>query len=237
MAAEDVVTLYPHVVLTPEQFSHEVPMSETGSGNDQKQRIIEVLNATTDFLESATDRLLMYRGTAAVPAVTSRYYSRDANSRSDPSVLILDEWPVKDVIVYESSVRTYSTALVLGTDYIVESNKDRARLIRTASATAGPTAWLTGFRSIRVDAQEGFRRTDQTDLTNALLPGEIRKCAARIAARMWAEVKRAKQGIQSNTDVQGTSTRWSESYVTITDAGIIGNIARRGLGAGRRGSL
>lgn len=237
MAAEDVVAPYSYAILTPEQFALEVPFNEQGSANEQKSRIVEVLNAATDVVESATDRLIMYRGTQAAPVVTTRYYSRDPEAREDPSVLILDEWPVRAVVVYESSTRTWTTPLVANTDYLVESSARGARLIRLSGATGAPTSWLTGFRSIRVDAQEGFRRTDQTALSNDLLPGELRKCAARIAARMWAEIKRNRQGIQSNTDVQGTTTRWSESYITITDAGILGNAARRGFGGGRRGVM
>ena len=231
MTLEDKVALYEYAILTEDQFASEVNIGDTGTGNEQINRLRQALNDTTDILEEATDRTIMYRGSAV-----TRYYSP---AKGD-SELILDEWPVLtgvSLIVYETDTRTYdsTTLLVQDTDYVLESSARGAKLIRTTSATGNPTAWKTGFRTVRVTAREGFRRTDQTTIFNDLLPGALRKAAARIAARIYAESKRQKHGIQSSTDPGGNTVRWSESYITITDAGIIRNHARGGMGKGRRG--
>lgn len=229
MASEDNVALYSYALLTEAQFSLEAAFGEAGSANEQIGAIREILNSVTDIVEEATDRILIYRG-----AATARYYTIPGRQTE----LILDEWPVRAVSVWESSDRLYTdaTLLVENTDYIIESSARGAKIIRIAGVTDGPTCFEAGFRSVKVSCQEGFRRSDQTSYTNDLLPGQLRRSAARIAARMWAEVKRKKHGIMSATDAGGTVTRFSDSYISLPDAGILRNNARSGMGGGRRGS-
>lgn len=233
MTAEDNVALYAHAILTAKQFALEAGFNEVGSANEKFSQINETLNATTDLIEAALDRVVIYRGAATV-----RFYSPEKSSQ----YLVLDEWPIDttSLTVHETTDRTYdaTTLLNVNQDFIIENSSRETRLVRTLGSTGGPTTWTNGFRTIRVSAKEGFRRSDQAAAfpDAMLLPGDIRKVAARVAARIWAETKRQTYGVISKTDAAGTMTRFSESYITISDSAIIRNHARLGMGSGRKGT-
>jgi hypothetical protein len=221
--------LYPHSILDIDDLMAET-LGSPSPRSAQDDRLKDVLNSVTDLIESAVDRRLMCRG-----GEQTRFYSPTVAS----SFLDLDEWPVRNVRAWASATRSYTTELIEDTDFIVESSDHGARLVRITT-TGELSSWTLGYRAVKVVCGEGYRRASDSvgsgfTLDAPVLPGDIKRAAARTAARIWSEIKRQGQGMQSTTMPDGTRTNFSEAIIGYTDASILRNYARLGMGAGRRG--
>jgi hypothetical protein len=92
-----------------------------------------------------------------------------------------------------------SSYLLTAADYVTEADNVIVRL-----SGSDATAWMEGFRRVRLVYQAGYAST-------AVVPQHIKDVAAKLTARMWAESKRGQAGAQSISDGMGSVTRFLPS--------------------------
>jgi len=156
------------------------------------------INQSSAIVEDYLCRVLVTRGT-----ITEYHWLRSGYSE-----IYLRYWPVISLTsAHEDSGREYgdSEKLTENTDFIVVS--EEGKLIRTASATLGTTAWLTGFEAIKVLYTAGYA-------TTAVVPSAIKDVCMRHVAEIYHEVTRKEANYESVSGDMGTFRRIGPAMLT-----------------------
>lgn len=174
-----------------------------------------VCNKASDVVERHLDRQVVTRG-----ALTGYFSPPSRTSR-----LYLMEWPVLTVTaVYEDPTRTYSTALVNNTDYIVSKPaSDHGYISRVFAPSSagyivgsygsdgaivhGAGYWLPYWRSVKVTYTAGYASTE-------VVPDGIKLETLKLAVKIWSEWKSGNSDIGSEAGPMGHFTRLSSAYLT-----------------------
>ena len=123
-------------------------------------------------------------------ATLTEYHTFD---ESDAELYTLD-FPILTVTsIHEDTARTYADAseLTVNTHFII--NKPAGKIIRTVSATAGRTAWATGFRAVKVVYTAGYADT-------AGVPDAIKDVCGRHVGTVYKEITKQLGGIENVSD-------------------------------------
>ena len=156
----------------------------SSADSDSDALLADALTLITDVV-----RKQGLKGRRVIHGAAFDEYHTIADGRSK---LWLRDWPVKaaSLTLYEDDSRVYATALVEGTDYLVDY--DRGAITRVSGAV--PMAWLTGVRVVKVRYIAGY---DDVLNDKVLIPPVIRLVCMLVAARMWREIERKEQGVSS----------------------------------------
>jgi hypothetical protein len=121
------------------------------------------------------------------------------------------EWPIQSVTsVHESTARTYDSTSLLtaNTDYVVVSPGDeRAKIVRTNSATDSPINWYRGFRYQQVIYTPGYADKDS-------VPSAIKDVCCRHVSTVYKEVTKQLGGIDSASGDFGSVNRFGPALLT-----------------------
>ena len=168
----------------------------TDTGKDELIRVL--IEDCSDIIESWLDRQIVTRG-----ALTEYHTFED----SEAELFTLDYPIISVTSVHEDTNRTYgATALLtVTTQYIV--SKPVGKIIRVYSASSGRTAWLTGFRAVKVIYTAGYADTDS-------VPRELKDVCKRLVALKFREVERGQQGLSGQADDVGNYTRFGPPELT-----------------------
>ncbi len=172
-----------------------------GVGTTEDVRLQRIINRASQIIEAYLGRELIVRkaGTPAADVPIVEYHS----VYDERFELYLSEWPLISVAsVYEDTARVYGSdcLLTVNTDYIVSSRT--GKLLRVFDS-GGATAWVTGFRTIKVTYTAGY-------VNAAALPAHLADAALDLCARMFKEAQRAQWGVSSASDAAGNWTRFGQ---------------------------
>lgn len=163
-----------------------------GQGTGEATRLENALNTASDVIETYLGRQIVSRGPL------TEYHT----FRSPRSELLLLDWPALTVTaVSEDETRAYTSNLTVDVDYIV--SKPSGSLIRIGGANAGEQAWAIGFRAVRVQYTAGYAQAN--------VPWDIKDAALWIAAHLFQEAERKAWDVSSQTDGEGTVSRFTLS--------------------------
>jgi len=169
------------------------------SGASQEGALEDAINAATGWLESEANRQFVTRGD-----VTEYHWLH--NYRCE---LKLSHFPTIAVAsIHESGdvppVYDGSTLLVGGTDYQLDKAIGCAKRVRGGALSY----WAAGYRAIKVVHSYGYRKTDGTPTLALPVPEELKLLCKFVAVSIFKESDRARWGISSVTDAQGSVTRF-----------------------------
>lgn len=169
----------------------------------------DICEDTTDMIEGYLGRhLIVKKVTQEVP-----YWLYDASQDQSSDTYVAawaDVWPILQV-----------TAVTLSTATTPTIHSNGRRFITTLANTTTPIRTITYYA--------GYKREDQTyawlssasgagltdlSVTPANIPGEVRRCAIRLAMRQVIDITQAALGKRSTTVVAGASV---ETDIDFTD--------------------
>lgn len=193
-----------------------------GLGGTTKDPILEsIISRVTDEIEDHLGRWIVCPTGDATRGTLTEFHTFQADG--DPvctANLRTLEWPIISVTgVYEDTAvpRTYSSALVSGTDYEVIKPKG---LIRRLCGGAGATMpWATAHRAVKVVYTAGYTST-------SAVPERIKAVALRYVSLIWSEASRGDFGMYGRSDALGNYTRYATPKLTAEMAGALTNERR-----------
>lgn len=160
------------------------------------ERVDDARQAASSEIEDFYGQALITRGT-----ITEYHYVMPASYE-----LFVRFTPIIEVsAVYEDSAHEYgsSTALVEGTDFIVE--KESGRLTRVSSGYR--TAWYSGWEDVQIQYTGGYADV-------AGVPTNIKKVCREYTALLYREMERREHGRVTINDAAGTVTRFGPMILT-----------------------
>jgi hypothetical protein len=188
-------TLSTYSLLTYDELCRAVGQSTPGpSTGDAWESLLDVAERVSLSIERYLQRDIVTRG-----SLTEYHTVPDA----DPCRLFTRQWPfITIATINEGAIVAgawTSSYLLTAADYVTEADNVIVRL-----SGSDATAWMEGFRRVRLVYQAGYAST-------AVVPQHIKDVAAKLTARMWAESKRGQAGAQSISDGMGSVTRFLPS--------------------------
>lgn len=139
----------------------------------------------SEEMEAILDRQIVTRGT-----ITEYHSFRRASSD-----LYVRHFPIISVTsIHEDETRAYTnTALVLGTDYVIDY--DTGKITRISGNAE--SSWLCGFEAVRIVWTGGYAN-------QAAVPGDLKRIARELFAMQYREIAGKRQGMSSASDDLGT---------------------------------
>jgi len=150
------------------------------------------INRATAWIEDQTSRKFITRGEVG------EYHT----VRPDEHTIQLGEWPLISVTsVHESTTtpRAYDAASILTVATEYQAVNERGLIRRLSSSNL--TWWARGYRAIKVLYDYGYA-------TSTVIPDDLKMLCLFVAASMFKESDRARWGLSSVTDAQGSVTRF-----------------------------
>ena len=169
------------------------------AGSTQDGNFEDALNRATAWLEGQKNGHFVTRGDAM------EYHSLWDGRRQ----LQLSQFPTIAVTsIHESAsippVYDATTLLTAGADYQID--KDLGIVRRVSSGALFP--WASGYRAIKAVHSYGYRKLDATPVAALPIPDDLKLLCLFVATTIFKESDRARWGVSSVTDAQGTVTRY-----------------------------
>ncbi len=169
------------------------------SGESQDGNLENAINRATAWLEGQANRHFVTRGDVI------EYHSL-WDGRCE---LQLSQFPTIAIAsIHESSgmppAYGATELLVEGIDYQVDKAVGCVRRIQSGALCS----WAMGYRAIKAVHSYGFRELDGSPETALPIPDDLKLLCLFVAVTIFKESDRARWGISSVTDAQGTVTRY-----------------------------
>jgi len=173
-------------------------------GGAQDDYLERAINRASELIEQYLDRHIVTRGDLTeyhtLRSPTGAFLCKDTIRTLQRPIISVSS-------VHEDTAwpRTYGASSLLVVDVDYQVDKQRGTIRRLGSA--GPVAWHTGHRGVRLISTCGYEDT-------AKVPERIKAVALRLVANIKGEVDRKTHGILAQSDSLGNFTRFGPATLT-----------------------